>query len=312
MPDQIACGGQNAYTGGYMALSSLVKENILYPLFLLTESRSSLHEALRKFIVRTQIPLIKVLCKFLMPEGYRCIEFRHSLSEVGGFNIFMSDIDLTIIIGEETAVPEALKTFYGLKKIFPNLGEPEIMTVQEVESISEEEQSRFESIWTLIFQLRKISWQQEKMKNPNGAYEVAKVQRGLKKSMAKLKTRQLPVVLDAIFPDCPVAKDFCELEDPHFSHYLEGWVGTEDTTDRILNCRTTEKFQGFIQLIPGHQTVDRSLLTHPLRRYLLRKEINLSLAQLRIRNYQGINGDHIAEWIERLKSELQESLENSR
>lgn len=288
------------------------KNHILYPCYELTKQHTHLHERIRQFVLEFEIPLFIKAFRDSLGQDLQMILPRHSLIEPHAYNVFMSDIDLTLVVTSEKDVKQAFETFYSLKKYYPNLGEPEVLTLEEWNNALSYERPGFEKIWSMLFQLRKLSWQTKKLSNAQGEYEVAKIQRGISNSLKKLSSHGPMLKLDDFFPECPVATSFCEIKLPCYSHYLERWIELIDH-DQLpsLVFSSIDQAEGFIQLIPGHVTVDLIIQTHPLRRYLLAKEINLSQAQLRIQNFGGTGNEHIEKWVQRLRNELQDSLQSN-
>ncbi len=282
-----------------------IKEHSLFAFYQVSQDSHFLHEWARQFLLNFEIPALRFFFQLALNNSLSQIIIRHSLIEPQGFNIFMSDIDLTIIVKKNDDIPKALKAFFDLKQIFLNLGEPEIFTQEEWDQWMALEKPEFAKTWANLFQVRKIFWQKMKQEKSSSLYELAKIQRGLDKSHSKLHAAGSMLYIQRLFPNVPNAEIFCGIEIPYYSKYLNMWVeGSPASRTDSLVCSTNDQVEGLIQLIPGHETVDPKIQSHPLRRYFLFREILLSRAQLRIQQYSHIENELISGWITRLESEM--------
>jgi hypothetical protein len=282
-----------------------IKEHVLFAFYQVSQNDSFLHEWVRQFLIYFEVPALRFFLKLALSDSLSQMIIRHSLLEPQGFNVFMSDIDITLIVKQNSDIPKALKVFYDLKKIFLNLGEPEVFTQQEWEQQMALEEPEFNKIWANLFQVRKIFWQKTKQEKTSSPYEIAKIQRGLEKSYSKLHAAGSRLFIQRLFPNVPSAEIYCGIEIPFYSEYLNIWVEASPAcrTESLI-CSTNDQVEGLIQLIPGHKTIDPKILSHPLRRYFLYREILLSRAQLRIQQYSHHQNDAISGWITRLETEM--------
>ena len=282
-----------------------IKDHILFAFYQVSKGSFFFHEWVRQFLLNFEVPALRLFFQLALNNSLSQMIIRHSLLEPLGFNVFMSDIDLTIIVKKSEDIPHALKSFFDLKKIFLNLGEPEIFTQEEWNQWMALEQPEFDKTWVNLFQVRKIFWQKMKQEQTSSLYEMAKIQRGLEKSHSKLHAAGSMLYIQRLFPNVPSAEIFCGVDIPYYSKYLNKWVEASPAS-RIdsLVCSTNDQVEGLIQLIPGHETIDPKIQCHPLRRYFLFREILLSRAQLRIQQYSHIQNELISDWIARLEREM--------
>lgn len=278
------------------------KEEILYRFYELTKNSENLHEWFRVILFEFEIPLIKLALRILSQNFQLIIQPRHSLMEKNGFNLFMSDIDLDLIIQKEAQVQGTLNAFQKAKRILPNLGEPEVMTQEEYDRARKNETAHSLFVWSQTFQIRKLHWQ--RIKTITGLYEKEKISRGLARSAVKLKKHYNIIHLANIVPDLPTVVSKKTFELPYYSPYLEQWIAlsVHDQKDTIL-CPTEEAAHSFICLLPEFE-YSTQYECSALRKYLLIKEINMSKCQARILQHKGLNFDSITTWIERLENQL--------
>lgn len=278
-----------------------MRDLFLYKCFVVTKNSTYFHEWFRVMILQFQIPIIYLILKLMNGSKLFRIIPRHSLTEPFNFNLFMSDIDLTFITPEEESIPSLLRNFYLLKKVFINLGEPEVLTKSEFKSYTSIESKTLQSIWQQLFLIRKLHWQQKKLNTVN-MYELAKINRGIIKCYMKLFSIGTELSLNNIFIMDFHSEVLAEDEFPYFSKYLEHWIeiGTK-TKDNSIVCSDLFQASGFLQILPDHFE-ERSKSDHiNLKRYIHLREICMSKCQLRILTSKGEDNISIREWIERLE-----------
>ena len=99
--------------------------------FHLTKDYPEFNEFLRQLILRVEVPMIKFLLRL---SGAARVIPRHSVHQPHIFNTFMSDLDFTVI-GQEKHFPFLDQVCWGLRKLFPNLGEVEFYQPLEWEEL---------------------------------------------------------------------------------------------------------------------------------------------------------------------------------
>jgi hypothetical protein len=167
------------------------------------------------------------------------------------------------------------------------------------------EKPEFEKSWSNLFQIRKIFCQKMKKEEASSPYEVAKTRRDLEKSYSKLHAAGSRFFIQRLFPNVPSAEIHIGIEIPFYSKYLNIWVeASPPLRAESLICSTNDQVEGLIQIIPGNETIDPKIQSHPLRRYFLLREILLSRAQLRIQQYTKIQNKLISDWIAKLETEM--------
>lgn len=281
-------------------MSFRFRDQIILRCYEITKDYAFFHEWFRNQIFRFQLPLIIYFFKILYGPKLHAIIPRHSLTEESGFNLFVSDLDLTFVLQNEQEIPRFLQRYDGLKNIFINLGEPEVLTQKEFKRILNIETPFFSSYWTYIFQLRKISWQLIKKTKSHNQLEEQKVERGLRRSLNKLNSLSLQIQLDDIFAKLPEVQS-TSLEFPYYCQYLKTWIEIKTShREHALIATTGLEASAFLGLLPGnqYQGLKEEL---QLQQYLLVKEIALSICQQRLLTHQGEGTQHLADWIQKLE-----------
>lgn len=276
---------------------------MLEKLFLISPNYSFLHNWAQLIAVNLEVPLFRFLLKIFCDSKVSQIELRHSIVESSGFNLFVSDIDLTIIISNESQSTHVLNAYHLLKKIFMNLGEPEVVTCEERDQLLKLETAELKYFWSKLFQLRKIHWQLLKKKQSKNNLELLKIARGLEKCKSKLGSESLVISIERAFPESPKLNS-PEITYPYYSHYLGCWVEIgASIKEHALVAQTEEVANGFLSLLPDYELQSLSQRNH-FKTYITQREIVLSQAQRRLLESNGKSAQHISEWILKLKEKI--------
>jgi hypothetical protein len=277
-----------------------LKELILKECYELTKHYVFLHEWFRIFCLNFQVPIIKTLI------GAHTL-VRHSIREPYNFNLFYSDIDLTFILENENKIRNVLKRLHILKYFMPNIGEPEILLVNEYQNIISHESSLYRTIGQKIFQVRKLTWQYNKLSQTSNPYEMSKIYRGIEKTLNRLNTQTNRICLKSIFPNCPKSKIRLNLNYPFFSDYLECWIEIGECTKELsIICPNIEMADAFLQFIPGNKYEDQSLNHQGLKKYLSYFEIGKSMATFRTKKLEPKEHAQGIAWLETLNKQINE------
>lgn len=269
---------------------------MLYHLYSCTAGLPVFLEFVRKLIVWLEIPILKILFKL---TGAKQVITRYSIHEKEHFNVFMSDLDFTLV-GEQRNFPKLLRTHTWLKRIFLNIGELEFHTADEIEILYRLQSDPRFSFWNRIYILRKLSWQKQKLQLPLSKYERAKQLRAIKISLRKLKANGTPV-LEKVFPELEKYERAEIMSFPYFSPYLEQDISVNEGLESLLSndpiCASI-----FISLLPDSDIVPKDRELRLIKLLLLDREVLLNHASMRIKLLQNKNWDASAalQWIEDL------------
>ncbi|HXH31150.1 MAG TPA: hypothetical protein VNJ01_10095 [Bacteriovoracaceae bacterium] len=264
---------------------------------------SFLHPWSQGIITSLFFPFVRLVFLTLNPKAIELIA-RHSIKEKDGFNLFMSDIDVTILADKHSSIPMLLKNYFRIKHLLPILGEPEIHVKQEWQELHLRSTPELDDAWSTIFQMRKLRWQEKSLLRTYDRYHRSKLLRGLERTKKKLKTSTGQVSLQKVLSTLPLSQ--VPLELPVYLMYFQSWLAVEATREESLVASSPEVAWGFYQLIPGNQSEDPSLRKSPLREFLCRKEILMSQSQLDLSKFQdeSFNTLILDSWIQKLTEQL--------
>jgi|GEM_PF-1182308 len=152
---------------------------------------NGVNELIRLFLFRYFCPFLERALRVRSPGlNFRLIP-RHSIGEVGGFTLFLSDLDFTIVcLDDYTALnfKIILDRYIRYSTIFKLIGEVEIYTKDEWE-IREEITRKRGQIIELIWNLRKWSWQKKILDHQSSRYHKLKATRSIQKIQLKLQLK---------------------------------------------------------------------------------------------------------------------------
>jgi len=141
----------------------MFKNKVLYILYRLFSGLKPVNFFVSSAYKLLLIPTLSSILKMRHPYLLEIIP-RNSLISNKNFEALLSDIDLTLVVGEGADCDKLIQDFVRVKKVLPMLDMPEIY------SFSENEQLQFfkkQPYWGLIgclYKIRKISWSLESIK----------------------------------------------------------------------------------------------------------------------------------------------------
>jgi hypothetical protein len=109
------------------------------------------------FYIHFLIPSIKALLK-TRHRNLIDLKIRNSINEKERFNLFLSDIDTTLVIENETDSSLLIKDFLMLRHFFIMLDLPEIYTLDEYKIIEELKNRESWKLIELCWNIIKINW----------------------------------------------------------------------------------------------------------------------------------------------------------
>lgn len=244
-------------------------------------------------IIRLELPVLRFL---LGRIGSSEIMARHSIRSPGFFNVFMSDIDLSVKASEQK-FREIHEAALVIRKILPNLGEIEFYTQEEWTELLGLTSSPFDATWEKLHLLRKLSWQKKARNLARTSYERAKQERGISNTLKRLGlTAEENFMLDDLFPEFAIHKD--SGTPPSNSQYLEHELRFRDKTSAAY----------FWKHLPDSAEHPHDKNAKELKSHLVRREILLTKVSQRNESLQG-KMSHLKtkeEWINRLNTIRQE------
>jgi hypothetical protein len=269
-------------------------------LYELTLNYDFLHEWCRCVVLNFELPLIRALL------GVKVLA-RHSVTERNNFNLFYSDVDLTLIFPHEKNIRKTMRRLQSLKRFLPNIGEPEVLLETEFENIQMYQTPFFQLIHAQIFQVRKLNWQLNSMSKTSDSLQKSKIERGLSKSLFKLNSNSLIIKSEEIFPNCPNSRIRLNISYPYYCGYLECWVEIGGAVhEKSVVFQRIEQADAFLQFLPGNKYEDENLGYVQLKKYLSYLEIGKCQSTMRTMVLTAQESADGIAWLETLNRQIDE------
>lgn len=266
-----------------------------------------LHRAGAWIILHFEVPLIHLLLKLKLKEKVITIKPRHSLIEKGGFNLFMSDIDLSIVVKSDSDFNNALNACWSLKRVLLNLGEPEVYLAQEWETLENLKKNELDELWRSLFQIRKLKWQRERNQGQITAYQKAKFERGTKRSLMALNSNNGLLYAENIFPFLKnIPDERTDSSFPKWDDFIQHNITISPDNDQYsLIFQTPSRAELFQSLSP----IANNILKAPwekIRIYLLKRELLMARCHLRLLEWTQDQSSipKIREWVEIIENKI--------
>lgn len=164
------------------------------------------NDVVRKIYLRFLPPYVTGVLQKRAPALKIQLLARNSVAEPGAFNIFLSDLDFTLIVDREPATEELRSILDGYARLARSLwflGELEVYTREEWR-ILDQVKSEAGSAVDLIWNLRKLLWQKQALASAPSAYHRAKAKRSIRRTFEKLRT---PLAdLDCAFGEMEISR----------------------------------------------------------------------------------------------------------
>lgn len=253
----------------------------------------------RLFYIYILLPLLSLCLKFKF-KNILNIEIRHSLLDKHNFNAFLSDIDLTIIIKQNSSSKEIIQFFLSLKRFLIMLDTPEIYEEQEYALYKAIKESIYWGIIHTLWSIRKINWNYQSLLEDPSEYNTIK------------KLRSIEISLNKILIAPKLTKNF-PISDFKFLAPLNSSKPCIDTTDhvsyvsRFLETNLSNSIQitlpfneiaSFNELMPGEEY---SGVNFKLKQSISEYEILTTSASIRIDEALLINSQAKHDWLNKLK-----------
>jgi hypothetical protein len=253
------------------------------------------HRMCRRLILNVEVPLLDFV---LRPRGGLFVT-RNSLHSSRDFNLFMSDVDFSIVSKDQDCFPAVLNKRQGLKKCLPNLGECELYLEDEWELKKKLSLSPSQVVWDNIYLIRKLGWQKKSLLEAKTEYEKIKVRRAMDIILRRLGHSKFPLngsVLFALPGDPPRPRN------PQLrvatSLFLGATLGCE-APHVDLEFNSIAEFERFHSLLPDSLEDPQSPEDMEIKQYLLLNEVLISTVSLRLAKYEGQlrRAEEIEAWI---------------
>lgn len=250
---------------------------MIHYLYLATCKMKLLNECMRKAIIMFELPLLKSIFLF---AGANVVIARNSVYEPNKFNVFMSDLDFTLV-SSERKFEFLYKIKKNLQKIFLNVGEIELYTPDEWAECEELSHSPHMIYWTKINTIRKSAWQRKKLASAKSVHEVAKQKRALEITLNRLGQDRFPIDGASVFKELPGHLNESNFGLPTYSSFLEYKITTkvEEDVCYFSNIQTAVRL---ISILPDNTIVPEDKTLREIKLFLLRKEFLMTTTSLRV------------------------------
>ncbi len=149
---------------------------------------NSVHYGVQLFYIKIVCPILQYYFQLNIIDQKVNLIARHSVTTKNGFNLFFSDLDLSLIFQKEpniNTLNHTLRKHYIASWIIKAIGELEIYTDSEL-NIKNKLQEKHGKMLDIIWDLRKWSWQILALKETRTEYHQYKAKKAISKIQAKL------------------------------------------------------------------------------------------------------------------------------
>lgn len=285
-------------------------KTVLYGLYLATKNLRSLHECGRRLYLHVLVPVLA--CAFRL-AGAEDLRARHSIASRDHFNVFMSDIDLTVVTARP--ITRFMRLHRLLKLAIPALGELEFCSPPHWAALTELNRAPANKLWNATYVVRKIHWITDKLGRAESAYERAKDQRALEILKNRLGVDENPLPGTKIFEDfirlIPASSPSAPLG---MNLFLEHAITLDPTHSEGLLFEHVADWHALATLLPDSPSIPAHPLLCQQKRFLVFQEMLQATTTLQLKDYHGdLQGREIlVSWIEQLtllKSRLDRAIE---
>lgn len=285
-----------------------MNRQILYDLYRLTKSWSTLNRLAHSLVRSIEVPLLILI---LRCAGARLAIPRNSIFDGKRFNVFMSDIDFSIVGGPESfAFIQSVSL--GVRKVLPNLGELEFYTEQEWKELSAILSMPEHKFWERTYNLRKHNWQRLKLAEASSKYEEMKQKRSMAITLEKLGVEHGNLEGDKIFGDLPSAPPQNVGIPPYFSRFLEHQLSF-DSAPNAIYFKNRELFDRLLAILPENEFYSTSAELRKIKWLIMKREYFQTVTSIRTRSFHNPQQNFMVErsWLETLEKRIGLVLENA-
>jgi hypothetical protein len=273
-------------------------------LYQLTRDWSWFHKMGRLFILYLEVKLIKFLFKKF---GFSQVYSRNSVHDSLNFNVFMSDVDFSVVINSDNDLKIFQKIREKLKLIFPNIGEFEFYKSEEWSKKQGNLQAEAKIIWNKIRLIRKLNWQKKSLKSSKDQYSKQKHIRGVEITLRKLGQESISIPGREILQHLRhiTCEQLTGIYFPHYSVYLEDTIyfGGDCKTNGI-NFSSEQDALVFFHLLPSSDYVFHDSYYRKIKKDLIVEELITSKSYRRLEVYKNTSKEElelIDKWISTLE-----------
>jgi hypothetical protein len=280
--------------------------------YQITRDWKRFHQIGRIFAFHIEVKIIKFIYFHL---GFTQLYPRNSIYDSSAFNIFMSDLDFSIVINDEKDVLFIQNIRKKIKYFFPNIGEFEFYTSEEWIQKNRECLKEAHDIWNEIRLIRKLNWQKRSLAFADNEYSKLKYVRGMNITLSKMKQSSPRLSGETVLRHLKQknSEKLPKVSFPYKSIYLEtNILVIENYSVEGVNFQSEEDVLIFYHLLPTSDYVFSSTYLKEIKKYLVLEELLTSKSFRRVEFLKEIPKDEfdlIDKWIFSLEK-LMLNLEN--
>lgn len=244
------------------------------------------------FYLKILIPMLRIyfLSKY---KNLVDIVARNSINDNKSFNIFLSDIDTSFVIRDETDAARLIQEFLRIKKFFIMLDSPEVYTVSEYEEYIQVISSPSWKFVDLFWNIRKINWCKIQLARDSSELNKIKMIRSIEKSFDKIFHKK-----KSFEQRCFAIRDFkhlnllmdTEQKNLAICTYSE-FLANNNNLGIFLEL-SREQYMIFNSLYPGDELTSlnnthNTEILKSCKRSIEKYERLITLSSIRIRNAKG-------------------------
>ena len=268
--------------------------------YQITRDWKRFHQIGRIFAFHIEVKIIKFIYFHL---GFRQLYPRNSIYDSTSFNIFMSDLDFSIVINDEKDVSLIQNVRKKIKYFFPNIGEFEFYTSKEWIQKNRECLKEAHDIWNEIRLIRKLNWQKRSLAFADNEYSKLKYVRGINITLSKMKQSSSELSGETVLRHLKQknSEKLPKVSFPYKSIYLEtNILVIENYSVEGVNFQSEEDVLIFYHLLPTSDYVFSSTYLKEIKKYLVLEELLTSKSFRRVEFLKEIPKDEfdlIDKWI---------------
>ena len=255
-------------------------------------------------------PLVKYYLQISFPE-LLSVKYRNSIDSLRNFNAFLSDLDITLILKDDSDPIPVVQSYLKLKKIFIMLDSPEIYFKKEYDLLNTFKKENCLPLIDLFWNIRKINWNLDSLHNNPDEFNIIKKKRSITNSLKKITGIDQEIHQDLIYaiedftavdefiPADTSAKNLC-----YWSFFLETNKG-----NHLKIEMTSDQFYFLNSLMPG-EPISEKIKDDVSSKFKKNKavlefhELYISKSSIRLLQAKGQSTSHVLKWSDYLEKKL--------
>jgi hypothetical protein len=224
---------------------------------------------------------------------------RNSILDPDLFNLFFSDIDLTIVIQNDSDYLKILQHFIKLKKILIMFDLPEIYSEQDFIHLEKIKKGPHWGVIYTFWSIRKINWNLKSITDNASSFNKIKKDRSIKISLLKILNTEKLLTNYYYLSDFKYLVDFTSKGDK-YCEFNSFFLETVHSSSIKLMLNEKEKSK-FFSILPGEEYFEENM---ELKNSITNFEILITKTSVKIDEALGLNNLDKHLWIKKLEQQL--------